>query len=100
MSEGAVNVLSFDVEDWYMGIEQPLARWEGFEKRLDRGLLPALDSLARAGQRATFFVLGRCAEEHPALIRRIAEGGHEVGTHGHSHTKVYEMTPAAFEADL
>lgn len=94
------NVLSFDVEDWYQGIEIGMDRWSGFERRLERGLVPALDALGRAGAKGTFFVLGRCAEEHPSLIRRIADAGHEVGTHGYSHTKVYDMTPAAFEADL
>jgi polysaccharide deacetylase family protein (PEP-CTERM system associated) len=92
--------MSFDVEDWYMGLEIGMERWGGFEKRLGRGLEVVLDELARASARATFFVVGRCAEEHPHLIRSIAEAGHEIGTHGYSHTKVYEMTPSAFEEDL
>jgi polysaccharide deacetylase family protein (PEP-CTERM system associated) len=100
VDERIVNAMSFDVEDWYMGLEIGMERWSGFEKRLGRGLEVVLDELARASARATFFVVGRCAEEHPQLIRRIAEAGHELGTHGYSHTKVYEMTPAAFEEDL
>ncbi len=35
-----------------------------------------LDILDAAGAKATFFILGRNAEQHPALLRRIAESGH------------------------
>ena len=44
-----------------------------------------LDLLDRAGIRATFFVLGYVAERHPQLIERIAQAGHEIGSHGHMH---------------
>ncbi len=94
------NALTFDVEDWYMGIEIGIARWGEFERRLGVGLERARRLLDRAGARATFFVLGRCAELHPDLVRRIAEAGHEIGTHGFAHDKVYDLTPEAFEEDL
>jgi polysaccharide deacetylase family protein (PEP-CTERM system associated) len=94
------NALTFDVEDWYQGIEIGIERWPEFERRLDRGLNTILELLAGAGLRATFFVLGQCAADHPELIRAIAAGGHEIGCHGWSHTKVYEMTPATFAAEL
>jgi peptidoglycan/xylan/chitin deacetylase (PgdA/CDA1 family) len=45
-----------------------------------------LDALRANGARATFFVLGRHAEEHPELIRRISEEGHEIASHGYDHT--------------
>jgi peptidoglycan-N-acetylglucosamine deacetylase len=44
-----------------------------------------LDALAEAGARATFFVLGRQAERHPELVRRIAAEGHQVASHGYDH---------------
>jgi peptidoglycan/xylan/chitin deacetylase (PgdA/CDA1 family) len=44
-----------------------------------------LDALAAAGARATFFVLGRQAERHPGLIRRIAAEGHQLASHGYDH---------------
>src|SRR5579871_2984086 len=100
MQEPVVNALSFDVEDWYMGLEIGIGEWGRFEPRLAIGLNRVLALLRRKGARATFFVVGRCAELHPELIRRIAEDGHEIGSHGYSHAKVYEMTPEAFDADL
>lgn len=44
-----------------------------------------LDALARAGVRATFFVLGRQAQRHPELILRMREEGHQVASHGWDH---------------
>lgn len=44
-----------------------------------------LDLLERRGVRATFFVLGPHVRRHPALVRRLAEAGHEIGIHGESH---------------
>jgi peptidoglycan/xylan/chitin deacetylase (PgdA/CDA1 family) len=47
-----------------------------------RGLTPAvLQTLARYGARATFFLLGERAEAEPELVQRIVEEGHEVGNH-------------------
>jgi len=44
-----------------------------------------LDLLARHGARASFFAIGRQAEEHPHLVRRIVDEGHLLGNHSHSH---------------
>ena len=44
-----------------------------------------LDALAEAGARATFFVLGRQAERHPELVRRIVADGHQLANHGYDH---------------
>jgi peptidoglycan/xylan/chitin deacetylase (PgdA/CDA1 family) len=44
-----------------------------------------LDALAAAEVRATFFVLGRQAERHPELVRRIVDDGHQLANHGYDH---------------
>ena len=44
-----------------------------------------LDALRDAGARATFFVLGKHAEQHPEIVERMVREGHEVATHGYSH---------------
>ncbi|HJS48176.1 MAG TPA: DUF3473 domain-containing protein, partial [Gemmatimonadales bacterium] len=59
-----------------------------------------LGLLARHGAHGTFFTLGWVAERHPALVRRIAEAGHEVASHGWWHRKVTTLAPAAFLEDL
>jgi peptidoglycan/xylan/chitin deacetylase (PgdA/CDA1 family) len=52
---------------------------------LDAGVRRILDSLARYQARATFFVVGRLAEEHPHIVSALADAGHEIGLHGYDH---------------
>jgi peptidoglycan/xylan/chitin deacetylase (PgdA/CDA1 family) len=46
---------------------------------------PILDVLAAHSAHATFFVIGRRAEESPDVVHRIAAEGHEIGNHTWSH---------------
>ena len=52
-----------------------------------------LDLLKENGIRATFFVLGSKAEQHPELIRRMHEEGHLIGIHNYTHFSNWVMTP-------
>ncbi|MCB1546687.1 MAG: polysaccharide deacetylase family protein [Hyphomicrobiaceae bacterium] len=52
------------------------------------GLAPLLALLERHGARATVFVPGITAERYPDAVRRVAEAGHEIGSHGHGHKPV------------
>jgi|Deesub1362B_J571_1020462.scaffolds.fasta_scaffold01903_7 polysaccharide deacetylase family protein (PEP-CTERM system associated) len=93
------HILTFDIEEWY---HSNLSSINGqippgaLESRVERATYRLLELLAQTGNSATFFVLGDVAEKHPGLIRDIDRAGHEVGTHGHSHRLIYEMTPADF----
>jgi polysaccharide deacetylase family protein (PEP-CTERM system associated) len=53
-----------------------------------------------SGVKATFFTLGWVAERYPALIRRIAEAGHEIASHGWDHARVFTLDAEQFRADL
>lgn len=44
-----------------------------------------LDALDRLEVRGTFFLVGRQAELHPALVRDIDSRGHQVASHGYAH---------------
>ena len=50
-----------------------------------------LDILAEAAVPATFFLVGRLAVRHPALVRRLAAEGHEAGNHTWSHRHPWTM---------
>jgi polysaccharide deacetylase family protein (PEP-CTERM system associated) len=99
-----VNALTVDLEDWYhvcgAGETADPPHWDAYESRVTRNTDTILALLGRRGVRATFFVLGYIAEREPDLIRTIAREGHEVATHGHFHRRIFEMSPAEFEADL
>lgn len=46
---------------------------------------PLLDVLERHGAKGTFFMIGKVAQNHPDLVRRVALGGHAIGNHSWNH---------------
>lgn len=44
-----------------------------------------LDILREKEVRATFFVLGKAAQENPTLLKRLVKDGHELGNHSYNH---------------
>lgn len=98
------NVFSVDVEDWFHLLDNPEApeydRWASLESRVRGNTELLLGELARRDVRCTFFVLGWVAEQHPELIAEIAAAGHEIASHGYSHTLIYTQSPEEFREDL
>lgn len=93
------NSISFDLEHWYSAtlvadtVENPVDR---IEKSTDI----VLDMLRSHDVKATFFVLGTVADEHRNLVQRVADEGHEVASHGYSHTPLFDLSPDEFESEL
>jgi polysaccharide deacetylase family protein (PEP-CTERM system associated) len=94
------NALTIDFEDWYQGLEIPHTEWAGYEDRVIPAGRKLLRILEEAGTRATFFILGYVAEKHPEIVREIAAAGHEIGTHGYSHTLIYQQSPDLFRSEM
>lgn len=98
------NAMSVDVEDWFQvgAFETAIARdnWSRLESRVEANTDRVLALFAETGTLATFFTLGWVAERAPALIRRIAEAGHEVASHGWDHQRVFTFTPDQFRDDI
>jgi peptidoglycan/xylan/chitin deacetylase (PgdA/CDA1 family)/predicted MFS family arabinose efflux permease len=59
-----------------------------------------LELLDALGMRATFFVLGCLAEEHPELVEEIRKRGHGVASHGYAHEHHLLRTPSWIRRDL
>jgi peptidoglycan/xylan/chitin deacetylase (PgdA/CDA1 family) len=53
-----------------------------------------LAALAHDCVRATFFLIGKPASEHPELVRRIAAEGHTVGHHTWLHRNLGKIKPS------
>ena len=98
------NCLTVDVEEWFhvCGVGGPLAfeHWDDLPSRVVQTTHDLLDLLDGCGVRGTFFVLGWIAARHPGLVADIVKAGHEIGSHGHLHRRVYELTPETFSEDL
>jgi peptidoglycan/xylan/chitin deacetylase (PgdA/CDA1 family) len=52
-----------------------------------------LAALAGECVRATFFLIGKPASEHPDLVRRIAAEGHSIGHHTWLHRSLMQIPP-------
>lgn len=65
------------------------------------GTTPAvLDALKAECVKATFFLLGRNAQAHPALVRREAAEGHTIGHHSFNHPLLGRMAPDRAMAEI
>lgn len=103
-AKAIVNAMSIDVEDYFHvsvfdGIV-PRSAWDGMESRVVANTERLLDIFDESGARSTFFVLGWVGERHPDLVRRIADRGHEIASHGYAHRLIYDQTRAAFREDV
>lgn len=59
-----------------------------------------LDGLKERGVKATFFVLGKHAEQYPELVERMSDEGHLVGNHTYSHMQLNQRNSEAFKEEL
>lgn len=97
------DALSIDVED-YFHVEafadcvRP-SDWQNFPNRVVANTHLLLELFARNRVRATFFVLGWVAERHPALVREIVSGGHELACHSYAHRALWRISPQEFHDD-
>jgi peptidoglycan/xylan/chitin deacetylase (PgdA/CDA1 family) len=59
-----------------------------------------LAALRAAHVPATFFLIGRDAEQYPGLVRAIAAGGHEIANHTETHPDLDTLDSPAVTAEL
>jgi peptidoglycan-N-acetylglucosamine deacetylase len=65
-----------------------------------RGVSRLLGLLAGCDIRATFYIPGHTAEQHPDAVNAILAGGHEVAHHGYMHLGTEDLDAAAQRAEL
>lgn len=98
------NAMTVDVEDYFQvsAFEAHIRReaWAGMESRVERNVDRILALFAGAGATATFFTLGWVAERNARMVRRIAEAGHEIASHGYAHRRASEQTLQEFSRDI
>jgi peptidoglycan-N-acetylglucosamine deacetylase len=59
-----------------------------------------LDTLRRAGIKATFFCIGRNAKAYPYFVRDMIEQGHEVGNHTYHHVRLPQLSDGEVRDEL
>lgn len=98
------NILSIDVEDYYMvsafSGQIPFASWNSYESRVERNTERILSLLDKFNVKATFFVLGWIGERCPKLVKEIFEEGHEIASHGYAHKLIHQQEKDEFIEDI
>jgi peptidoglycan/xylan/chitin deacetylase (PgdA/CDA1 family) len=59
-----------------------------------------LDLLAAHHMKATFFVVGQNAADHPDILRRAVREGHEIANHSWSHPNLAKMSDEAARREV
>lgn len=60
-----------------------------------------LDLLREKGVKATFFVIGKRADQYPEIVRRVWAEGHMIGNHTWSHYSLFcFLTPRRLRAEI
>ena len=95
------HFLSVDLEDCYTSAYlREYVTPQNFESRIQESTELILTMFERHQVKATFFVLGSIAEKFPNLIAEIYLQGHEIASHGFSHTPLWELDKTRFEEEL
>ena len=97
-------IFSIDVEEWYHAavIEKyvPRSQWAAQPLRLAHSMRILERLLEQQDYKATLFCLASLPKTHHALLRTWAEQGHEIASHGVSHTKLNVLSRVDLLAEL
>lgn len=98
-----MNVLTFDVEEWFHLLDNDSTRsekqWKNYEVRIHENMDRIFRILEDTNTKATFFIIGWIAKTYPEVVKKIAEK-YEIGSHTMSHQLVWQQTPDEFRRDV
>lgn len=93
-----MNILTFDIEEWYIEKKFSGGRREKYQE-FDKYLKLILDKLDETNTKATFFCLGKIASDFPEVIKSIAEKSHDIGCHSNEHLWLTKMSEKQLQQD-
>lgn len=85
-----MNVLTFDIEDWYLEKIFNGNRQEKYAE-YDQCLDVILDILDQRTIKGTFFCTGGMVTDFPEVVRKIEKRGHEIGCHSFWHKRLDKL---------
>lgn len=99
-----MNILTFDVEDWFHVLDNPATKgekqWLQLESRIHQNMDRIINLLDKHNQKATFFSIGWIARKYPEILKQIDSFGHEIASHSDMHQLAYEFNRDEFRQDL
>jgi len=94
-----INILSFDIEEWYIYDKLRKGSKDYYLPILKNYLFEILKNLDQRNIKATFFCLGIIARQNPWVIKAIQSHGHEIGCHSDLHHLIHSQSFKDFEED-
>lgn len=98
-----MNILTFDVEEWFHLLDFDATRtesqWKNYEVRIYGNMERIFNILEETNTSATFFIIGWIAKTYPDLVKRIADR-FQIGCHTMNHQLVWQQTPQEFREDV
>lgn len=98
-----MNILTFDVEEWFHLLDfsatQKEAQWSKYEVRIHDNMERIFSILDATNTKATFFIIGWIAKTYPDIVKKIAEK-YEIGSHTMTHQLVWQQSPSEFKQDV
>ena len=98
-----MNILTFDVEEWFHLLDFDATRseeqWKNYEVRIYENMKRIFSILERTHTKATFFIIGWIAKEYPDIVRQIAEK-YQIGCHTMNHQLVWQQSRDEFRQDV
>lgn len=98
------HLFTVDVEEYFQvsAFDDAVSRsdWAVLPSRVALNIDLLLELLDRHEAAGTFFILGWLADRHPGVVRKLADAGHEIASHGWWHRRVTAMEPEEFRSEV
>jgi polysaccharide deacetylase family protein (PEP-CTERM system associated) len=98
------NIFTADIEEFFQveAFSGYIKKddWDKYPGRVEKNTERLLEIMDHYHVKGTFFIVGWVAERNPALVKMIFREGHEISSHGYSHTMVTKMTQHEFREDI
>jgi len=95
-----INALCIDLEHWWCNEFLTKYLPDDKEDQIVQSLTPIMDLLDKYEVKASVFILGSVAEEHPDVVREIHQKGHEIGSHAYSHKTLHQLNEYECEKEI
>ena len=59
-----------------------------------------IEGLNERKARATFFMVGKCVEQHPEVLPMMVAGGHQLGNHTYNHTDIASASATVMNNEI
>lgn len=98
-----MNILTFDIEEWFHLLDFDATRtedeWKNYEVRIYENVDRILNILEETNTKATFFIIGWVAKTYPDIVKKIS-AKYQIGSHTMTHQLVWQQTPEEFRQDV